>query len=322
MSRRLFFMAALLLLVAFAADGQNLTRQQYINKYKDVAIRQMHKHKIPASIILAQACLESGDGNSTLARKANNHFGIKCHNGWKGKAFKHDDDAKGECFRKYNDPVDSYTDHSYFLISGDRYNSLFDLPENDYKAWAHGLKAAGYATNPKYAKLLIDIIEEYKLYQYDTKEAEKLSKASLKEAKKAAKKEKKLRKLEKKAAKAAMKSEKAALKVQKFKDSAAGAAAATSAAASAATSAAATAATSAAATAATSAASSTSSTATSANIKSPAQGHPAGEYYTIKGGDTLYSIARRYGTSVDEITRLNPGIKATELEIGTQIRIR
>ena len=289
MSRRLFFMAAMLLLVAFAADGQNLTRQQYINKYKDIAIRQMHKHKIPASIILAQACLESGDGNSTLARKANNHFGIKCHNGWKGKAFKHDDDAKGECFRKYNDPVDSYTDHSYFLISGDRYNSLFDLPENDYKAWAHGLKAAGYATNPKYAKLLIDIIEEYKLYQYDTKEAEKLSKVSLKEAKKAAKKEKKLRRLEKKAAKAAMKSEKAALKVQKFKGSAA---------------------------------SSTSAAATSANIKSPVQGHPAGEYYTIKGGDTLYSIARRYGTSVDEITRLNPGIKATELEIGTQIRIR
>lgn len=321
MSRRLFFMAAMLLLVAFAADGQNLTRQQYINKYKDIAIRQMHKHKIPASIILAQACLESGDGNSTLARKANNHFGIKCHNGWKGKAFKHDDDAKGECFRKYNDPVDSYTDHSYFLISGDRYNSLFDLPENDYKAWAHGLKAAGYATNPKYAKLLIDIIEEYKLYQYDTKEAEKLSKASLKEAKKAAKKEKKLRKLEKKAAKAAMKSEKAALKVQKFKGSAAGAAAATSAATSAAatTAAGASAATSA---VATSAASSTSAAATSANIKSPVQGHPAGEYYTIKGGDTLYSIARRYGTSVDEITRLNPGIKATELEIGTQIRIR
>ncbi len=323
MSRRLFFMAAMLLLVAFAANGQNLTRQQYINKYKDVAIRQMHKHKIPASIILAQACLESGDGNSTLARKANNHFGIKCHNGWKGKAFKHDDDAKGECFRKYNDPVDSYTDHSYFLISGDRYNSLFDLPENDYKAWAHGLKAAGYATNPKYAKLLIDIIEEYKLYQYDTKEAAKLSKASLKEAKKAAKKEKKLRKLEKKAAKAAMKSEKAALKVQKFKGSAAGAAAAT-AATSAATSAAAT--TAAGASAATSAAATTaassSSAATSAKIKSPVQSHPAGEYYTIKGGDTLYSIARRYGTSVDEITRLNPGIKATELEIGTQIRIK
>ena len=119
--------------------------------------------------------------------------------------------------------------------------------------------------------------------------AEKLSKVSLKEAKKAAKKEKKLRRLEKKAAKAAMKSEKAALKVQKFKGSAA---------------------------------SSTSAAATSANIKSPVQGHPAGEYYTIKGGDTLYSIARRYGTSVDEITRLNPGIKATELEIGTQIRIR
>jgi len=265
-------------------QAQNLTRQEYINKYKDVAIRQMHKHKIPASIILAQACLESGDGNSTLARKANNHFGIKCHNGWKGKGFKHDDDAKGECFRRYNDPVDSFTDHSYFLISGDRYNSLFDLPINDYKAWAHGLKAAGYATNPKYAKLLIEIIEEYKLYKYDTGEAYKDSKAELKKAKKEAKLQKKLRKLEKKAAKAAKKSENASLKLQKFK--------------------------------------STSTTAATEQLQSAVQPQPAAVTYTIKAGDTLYSIARRYATTVDEITHLNPGIKATELEIGTQIRIK
>ncbi len=279
-------------------QAQNLTRQQYINKYKDVAIKQMHKHKIPASIILAQACLESGDGNSTLARKANNHFGIKCHNGWKGKGYKHDDDAKGECFRKYNDPIDSFTDHSYFLISGSRYNSLFDLPITDYKAWAHGLKAAGYATNPKYAKLLIDIIEEYKLYKYDTGEAFKESKAHLKAAKKEAKLQKKLRKLEKKAAKAARKSEKAKIKLEKLKGTAPAAAPET------------------------------------ATVQPKAQPEaqpapkteqptaPAGETYTIKAGDTLYSIARRYGTTVDEITRLNPGLKATELKIGTQIRIK
>lgn len=271
-------------------QAQNLTRQQYINKYKDVAIKQMHKHKIPASIILAQACLESGDGNSTLARKANNHFGIKCHNGWKGKGYKHDDDAKGECFRKYNDPIDSFTDHSYFLISGSRYNSLFDLPTTDYKAWAHGLKAAGYATNPKYAKLLIDIIEEYQLYKYDTGKAYKESKAELKKAKKEAKLQNKLRKLEKKAAKAARKSEKAKQKLEKFNGV----------------------------------------EPVSAKVTSPAQPAPeveqptapVGETYTIKAGDTLYSIARRYGTTVDEITRLNPGLKATELKIGTQIRIK
>lgn len=275
-------------------QAQNLTRQQYINKYKDVAIKQMHKHKIPASIILAQACLESGDGNSTLARKANNHFGIKCHNGWKGKGYKHDDDAKGECFRKYNDPIDSFTDHSYFLISGSRYNSLFDLPITDYKGWAHGLKAAGYATNPKYAKLLIDIIEEYKLYKYDTGEAFKESKAQLKAAKKEAKLQKKMRKLEKKAAKAARKSEKAKIKLEKLKGTVPE----------------------------TAPVQPTAQPEAQPSPKKEQPIAPAGETYTIKAGDTLYSIARRYGTTVDEITRLNPGLKATELKIGTQIRIK
>ena len=279
-------------------QAQNLTRLQYINKYKDVAIKQMHKHKIPASIILAQACLESGDGNSTLARKANNHFGIKCHNGWKGKGYKHDDDAKGECFRKYNDPIDSFTDHSYFLISGSRYNSLFDLPITDYKAWAHGLKAAGYATNPKYAKLLIDIIEEYKLYKYDTGEAFKESKAQLKAAKKEAKLQKKMRKLEKKAAKAARKSEKAKIKLEKLKGTAPAAAPETA------------------------PVQPTAQPEAQPAPKTEQPTAPAGETYTIKAGDTLYSIARRYGTTVDEITRLNPGLKATELKIGTQIRIK
>ncbi|MBO7269458.1 MAG: glucosaminidase domain-containing protein, partial [Bacteroidales bacterium] len=151
----------LLLCIGLQASGQNLTRQQYIEKYRDEAVKQMHKHKIPASITLAQACLESSNGNSELARKANNHFGIKCHNGGKGKGYLHDDDRKGECFRHYKNAGDSFTDHSYFLISGSRYNSLFDLKITDYKAWAHGLKAAGYATNPRYAQMLIEIIEEY-----------------------------------------------------------------------------------------------------------------------------------------------------------------
>ncbi len=147
--------------------GQNLTRQQYIDKYKNWAIRQMNQYGIPASITLAQGCLESGNGNSRLAVKANNHFGIKCHN-WKGKKFYQDDDKRHECFRKYTNAEDSFKDHAEFLKNGKRYQSLFDLKRTDYKAWAHGLKAAGYATNPKYAKLLIDIIEEYKLYEYDT----------------------------------------------------------------------------------------------------------------------------------------------------------
>lgn len=131
----------------------------------------MKSHGIPASIILAQACLESGNGNSRLAREANNHFGIKCHN-WTGETILHDDDEKNECFRKYSHPEGSFTDHSEFLRYRERYKLLFDLDPLDYKAWAHGLKSAGYATNPNYAQLLIKIIEDYKLYQYDSSSSE------------------------------------------------------------------------------------------------------------------------------------------------------
>jgi LysM repeat protein len=122
---------------------------------------------IPASIIMAQACLESGNGNSRLAVEANNHFGIKCHNSWTGPTIRHDDDALQECFRKYDNPEGSYSDHSDFLRYRDRYAFLFDLPRDDYKAWAVGLKQAGYATNPAYAELLIRIIEENMLYELD-----------------------------------------------------------------------------------------------------------------------------------------------------------
>ena len=143
------------------------SRKDYILKYKDWAIREMNRTGIPASITLGQGILESGDGNSNLAIKANNHFGIKCHSDWTGKRFKHDDDKRNECFRKYNSAEDSYRDHSDFLTGKQRYASLFELDPADYKAWAKGLKKAGYATHPKYDDLLIGIIESNQLYQYD-----------------------------------------------------------------------------------------------------------------------------------------------------------
>jgi hypothetical protein len=144
-----------------------LSRQDYINKYKNIAIQEMVEFNIPASITMAQGILESGNGNSTLAREANNHFGIKCHKGWEGESMKMNDDAPNECFRKYKTPEESYKDHSFFLSQRGRYSFLFDLEITDYKGWARGLKKAGYATNPKYADLLIKIIEENNLYKLD-----------------------------------------------------------------------------------------------------------------------------------------------------------
>jgi LysM repeat protein len=141
-------------------------REQYIHDWKDEAVYQMVMHRIPASITLAQGILESGDGKSRLATEANNHFGIKCHTDWTGPKIFEDDDAKSECFRKYNDAKASYEDHSLFL-QRNRYASLFDLKTDDYKAWASGLKQCGYATNPKYPELLIKLIEEFELHQYD-----------------------------------------------------------------------------------------------------------------------------------------------------------
>ena len=139
----------------------------YIGTYKNIAIDKMEKYKIPASITLAQGILESGNGLSTLAKKSNNHFGIKCHSGWKGKRVYHDDDKKGECFRKYPTPEGSFNDHSKFLTGRGRYEFLFDLKPDDYKAWAKGLKKAGYATDRKYPKKLISFIETFELYKYD-----------------------------------------------------------------------------------------------------------------------------------------------------------
>ena len=148
--------------------GQELTRKEYIAKYSPLAVKQMHQYKIPASITLAQGILESNNGNSRLATKANNHFGIKCH-GWEGKKIFADDDKKNECFRSYKNVLESFVDHSIFLNKYSRYKFLFDYPITDYKSWSKGLKKAGYATNEQYPELLIKIIEENNLYQYDLK---------------------------------------------------------------------------------------------------------------------------------------------------------
>lgn len=161
-----FFLVLLQNLVAQPAE-RRISRSEYIEKYKDDAIQEMHHSGVPASITLAQGILESGDGNSPLALYANNHFGIKCHNSWKGETFIMDDDEKNECFRKYNSAYESFKDHSEFLTSRSRYASLFELNITDYKGWAKGLKAAGYATNPKYADLLIALIEKHELYRFD-----------------------------------------------------------------------------------------------------------------------------------------------------------
>ena len=145
------------------------TPKEYILKYKEEAIKEMNRTGVPASITLAQGMLESGYGNSRLARKANNHFGIKCHKEWRGTRIYHDDDEKGECFRVYKDPRKSYRDHSLFLTTRSRYDFLFDYKKHDYKAWAKGLKKAGYATDPKYPDKLISLIERYRLDRYDLK---------------------------------------------------------------------------------------------------------------------------------------------------------
>jgi LysM repeat protein len=146
-----------------------LERKQYIEKYAPLAQEEMRRTGIPASITMAQALLESNDGNSYLAVYGKNHFGIKCHKDWKGEKIYYDDDSKHECFRKYNNVEASYRDHSDFLMRKSRYAFLFNLSPTDYKGWARGLKKAGYATNPHYAQLLIKIIEDYHLYELDTR---------------------------------------------------------------------------------------------------------------------------------------------------------
>lgn len=139
----------------------------YVYQFKDVAMNNMRNYGIPASIILAQGILESGAGRGDLATRSNNHFGIKCHVGWTGESVNHDDDSAQECFRKYDNPSESFKDHSLFLTGRTRYAKLFTLSKGDYKAWARGLRAAGYATDPKYPDKLISYIDRYSLHEYD-----------------------------------------------------------------------------------------------------------------------------------------------------------
>ena len=169
MKKLILSLLTITLCLAIQAQPRNKQYESYIKKYRELAVEEMKKYHIPASITLAQGLLESGAGKSELARKSNNHFGIKCGGDWRGKTVSHDDDACGECFRAYKHPKDSYEDHSKFLVGRPRYASLFKLKITDYKGWARGLKKAGYATNPRYADQLIGIIELYELYKYDEK---------------------------------------------------------------------------------------------------------------------------------------------------------
>lgn len=169
MKIKVLFIILCSMLITFPLNAQirwNQRWQNYIDKYKDIAITEMHKYGIPASITLAQGLLESAAGESELAVKGNNHFGIKSH-GWQGRTMRHNDDLVGEKFRVYDSALESFEDHSQFLAGRSRYQSLFSYSNTDYRNWAHGLKRAGYATNPQYAYRLINIIETYRLYEYD-----------------------------------------------------------------------------------------------------------------------------------------------------------
>lgn len=165
--RGIIILVCCVLVTTAYAQHRQTSYNNYIKQYAPLAVEQMKQHNVPASITLAQGLLESGAGLSTLSRKSNNHFGIKCGGGWRGRSVRANDDAPNECFRAYRKVEDSYEDHSLFLVGNQRYASLFKLKKTDYKSWARGLKKAGYATDPSYANKLITIIETYDLYKYD-----------------------------------------------------------------------------------------------------------------------------------------------------------
>ena len=160
------FISILFFSVSFCVSAQKISVEEYIEQYKDIAIREMKRMGVPAAITLAQGILETENGNSDLVKKSNNHFGIKCKDSWTGERVYHDDDANGECFRSYEKAEDSYRDHSNYLRGNDRYDFLFKLDATDYRGWAYGIKRAGYATNPHYPDILIKNIEQYNLQQY------------------------------------------------------------------------------------------------------------------------------------------------------------
>ena len=161
-----FIIAIFLPQLLDAQVRKNKSYEEYVDRYQRIAVDHMKKHKIPASITLAQGLLESGAGQSRLAKDGNNHFGIKCHSDWTGRTMRHDDDRRNECFRKYSKAEDSFEDHSKFLKRS-RYSALFDLQLTDYRGWARGLQKAGYATDKAYANKLIKLIEDYELHKYD-----------------------------------------------------------------------------------------------------------------------------------------------------------
>ena len=169
--KKLIFITTVILLTN-AALAQKITPEEYISTYRNIAIAEMKRSGIPASVTLAQGILETEAGNSELVKKSNNHFGIKCKSTWTGESVKHTDDAPNECFRKYSRPEESYKDHSDYLKTSARYAALFELAPSDYKGWAYGLKRAGYATNPRYTQIVISNIEKYNLHQYDNFSAE------------------------------------------------------------------------------------------------------------------------------------------------------
>lgn len=167
--RYVFILCGVMLILPLSAQRRNKAYEDYIKTYREIAVNEMKHYRVPASITLAQGLLESGAGKSSLARRSNNHFGIKCGGNWNGRSVRANDDAPNECFRAYKSVKDSYRDHSKFLSSGARYAFLFRLKITDYKGWARGLKRAGYATDPRYADRLINIIELYDLNKYDMK---------------------------------------------------------------------------------------------------------------------------------------------------------
>ena len=167
MKKVLLALALILGLAAAAQRDAGSPQQHYISRYASIAVNEMYRSGVPASITLAQGIIESASGRSTLAVEGNNHFGIKCHSSWKGKTMRADDDRRNECFRVYGSAEESFRDHSDFLRYQDRYKFLFELKITDYKGWAYGLKQAGYATDPSYAAKLIQCVEDYGLSRYD-----------------------------------------------------------------------------------------------------------------------------------------------------------
>jgi len=176
MKRAIFLFLSIFIISILSANSQNkMSRRDYINTFKELAVKEMHRSGIPASITIAQGCLESENGNSDLSQRSNNHFGIKCKSDWKGGREYKDDDEKNECFRKYRTVYDSYIDHTDYLMQTPRYAYLFKISHKDYNAWANGLRAAGYATDPNYAARLIKIIEDEGLQSLDNIPPEGLS---------------------------------------------------------------------------------------------------------------------------------------------------